>query len=336
MAYSNWYSTTPEASQIPPEVAERALEWLVDLQTEPVPAPMVEEWLKWRAAHPDHERAWQRIESVNSKLQPLSISIQSGIAQATLMPAKSSRRRQVIKTLALFFFTGGAAWVFEEHTPWREWSADQRTQVGEQRSMALEDGTQLVLNTNSAINIRYTYAVRRIVLVAGEVLISTGKDPQADARPFVLETTQGSALALGTKYAVRQLADDTRVSVFSGAVEIRPLLRSAKTLVIHAGQEGMYSAHSITEPRSIDQSSIAWASGLIVARSMRLEVFIKELSRYSQDTLSCDPAVAQLRVSGSFPLNNIGTILDTVSATLGLRIERVTRIWGHQAVRIRA
>ena len=60
---------------------------------------------------------------------------------------------------------------------------------------------------------------------------------------------------------------------------------------------------------------------------MRLADFIAELGRYSRDTLSCDPAVADRLLSGSFPVNNVDKVLAALSATLDIRVEAETRLW---------
>ena len=78
----------------------------------------------------------------------------------------------------------------------------------------------------------------------------------------------------------------------------------------------------------------AWLNGMLVARDMRLADFLAELSRYSDHPLACTPAVAGLRVSGSYPLADVGAILDAVCASLQLRRNTVTRFWGHQVVRV--
>ncbi|WP_235489528.1 FecR/PupR family sigma factor regulator [Achromobacter sp. DMS1] len=94
MAASSWYRSTRDAAAVSPEVAERALEWLLELQGEPVPPETMQAWRRWRAAHPDHERAWRRIESVRGSLQPLASPLSAAAAQAALAPSASRNRRR--------------------------------------------------------------------------------------------------------------------------------------------------------------------------------------------------------------------------------------------------
>jgi transmembrane sensor len=331
---SSWYRTTPAAAAIPPEVAERGLEWLVELQGGAAPPRLIEDWVAWRAAHPHHEQAWQRIESVSGKLQFLSSPFNSAIAQAALAPPRAGHRRRVIKGLAVSLFLGGALWGVGEKLPLREWTADYRTAVGERRTIVLADGTQLVLNTDSAVDIRFNDGERRVKLIAGEIFVTTSQNAQPASRPFLVQTDQGTARALGTAYSVRQEGERTEVGVFKGAVEIRPRESAGQIVVLRAGDQAAYTAKSITAPDHLEEAKTAWRDGFIVARGMRLDDFMIELSRYSKEALSCDPGIAGLRVSGSFPLDDIGKVLEALRITLDIQTETLPGFWGKRAVRM--
>jgi len=335
LAASSWYRSTRDAAAVSPEVAERALEWLLELQGEPVPPETMQAWRRWRAAHPDHERAWRRIESVRGSLQPLASPLSAAAAQAALAPSASRNRRRALKTLALAAFAGSGAWGVREHTVWwRAWTSDYRTAVGEHRNLLLPDGTRLVLNTGSAIDLRFSDAERRVVLVTGEIFIATAAGAHAPARPFLVETAQGTALALGTRYTVRQRERDTDISVFEGAVQIQPRQRGAAALILQAGRRTRYTAQAVAASEAADEASAAWKEGFIVARGMRLDDFLAELGRYSRDALSCDPAVAGLRVSGSFPVRDARAVLAALSATLDLRVDERDAFWRGRTLRL--
>jgi transmembrane sensor len=331
-APANWYQPTADVANVPPQVAERALEWLIELQSQPLPPETVIEWTRWRAAHDDHERAWQRIESVRGRLQPLAASASSMAAQAALTPRGSPHRRRIVKTLAVMIFAGGGAWGVTRSTPWREWSADYRTGVGQQRSLALTDGTRIMLNTATAVDVRYDATQRRVHLVTGELFVATAHD--AMARPFLIETAHGTAQALGTRYTVRQLAHATEVQVFEGAVRIVPRDAGQQELIVQAGHQARFGATDIAPGERLDSTAPAWTDGFLIARSMRLQDFIAELSRYSPDSLSCDPAIAELRVSGSFPLDNLDRVVETLAATLNVQVETRQNFLGARRVRV--
>ncbi|EHK66468.1 FecR domain-containing protein [Achromobacter arsenitoxydans] len=330
MSASPWYRSTRDASTLSPAVAQRALEWLVELQADAVAPETVREWTCWRAAHPDHERAWLRIESVRGTLQPLVCPASAAIAHAALSAPAAPHRRRALKAMGVLALAGGATWSAGQYTPWREWTSDHRTRVGERRNLILPDGTRLALNTDSAIDVRFSAAERRVALIAGEILVATAHE----ARPFLVETGHGTARALGTEYTVRLLDASTEVGVYQGAVQIRPRDDAGHGLTLQAGLRANYSSHGVDAPSPAEENRLAWKDGFIVARAMRLDDFIAELGRYCRDSLSCDPAVAGMRLSGSFPVNDIDKVLAALRATLDIRVEAHTRLWGGRRLRL--
>ncbi|WP_229223838.1 FecR family protein [Duganella sp. sic0402] len=319
------------AMAVPPGVAQRAVEWLVELQAQPLPDEVRLAWQQWRDSHPDHERAWQRIEAVNGKLRTLG-GPQHPAAAAALLAPRSRQRRHAIKTLSVLFFTGGLAWTAQQQLPWRSWTADERSSSGKRRNVALSDGSTVAMNAGAAFDIDYDQSGRRLRLRAGEIVITTAPDQRE--RPFTVHTAQGTLQALGTRFAVRLYDAATHVSVFDGAVELRPQ-GGTPSRTLQAGQQALFNAGAIMPTLAADEDSIAWTDGFLIARSMRLADFLAELNRYSEVTLSCAPQVANLRVSGSYPLDDVQLVLETLSATLALNIETQTRFWGRYRSGIR-
>ncbi len=270
-------------------------------------------------------QAWQQLQTQHEHLPPA--------AHASLLRAcvqANAPRRHAVKTLALLLACGASLQAFERRSPWRAWTADYRTAVNQRRVVTLNDGTQLTLNTSSAVNIVYDGAQRRIQLLAGEIFIATAKD--AAQRPFFVDTPHGSLQALGTRFTVRLHDGYASTGVLEGAVAVLAG-DGAQRLVLRPG-EGAHFDGTGAHRQALAPYGGAWLNGMLVARDMRLADFLAELSRYSDHPLGCAPAIAGLRVSGSYPLADVGAILDAVSASLQLRRNTVTRFWGHQVVRI--
>jgi len=316
---------------IPAAVRTQAAEWLVALQAEDVSDETRALWRQWRKAHPDHERAWHRIESFGQTLQGLP----PGLAQMLNAPV-SPRRRQAIKALACVLFVGGAAWVAEDSVPWRLWVADKRTGTGERADLTLQDGTLVQLDASSAVEVLFDAEARMLRLLAGEIMVTTASDPMTGAgagqsRPFIVQTAQGRLRALGTRFSVSTLGDEasgaSRVSVFEGAVEIRPRLAPDAPLVLRAGEQGRLTRDLAETGGVVDESAAAWTRGMILAQDMPLEEFLTRLGRYRAGWLVCDPAVAHFKVTGTYPLADSDLVLDVLAATLPIRVQFVTRYW---------
>lgn len=270
-------------------------------------------------------QAWQQLQLQHEHLPPE--------AHATLVRAcvqANAPRRHAVKTLTLLLACGASLYAFDRRSPWRSWTADYRTGVNQRRVLTLGDGTQLTLNTNSAVNVAYSDGQRRIQLVEGEIFIATGKD--AAQRPFFVGTPHGSLQALGTRFTVRLHDGYASAGVLEGAIAVLADDGSQR-LVLHPG-EGAHFDNDSHHRQALAPYGGAWLDGMLVARDMRLADFLAELSRYSEVPLGCTTAIAGLRVSGSYPLADVDAILDAVSASLHLRRNTVTRFWGHQVVRI--
>lgn len=316
---------------IPVKVARQAVEWMLELRSSQKPDAVRSALASWRGADPMHEMAWQRMEIVRSRLG--GAAADAALAHATLGSTGSHRRSHAVKALAVLFFGAATAAALKEQTAWRQWVADHRTEIGEQRRIMLADGTTLMLNTATAVDLIFTASERRVRLITGEIHVATAQDPY---RPFLVETQQGVAQPLGTRFTVEISNPVTKVAVFSGAVKLVPADAQASAQVLHAGQEGSFSRTALQAAAAMgDASSPAWTDGSLLAKALRLDDFLRELGRYSPHPLSCDPAVASLRVSGSFPVGNVPLVLEAMSATFSLQIETVTRFWGKQVVSYR-
>jgi transmembrane sensor len=312
--------------EIPAKVARQAVAWMLELRTSPQPEAVLAALESWRGQHPMHELAWRRMEIVRSRLS--GAAQEAALAHATLGPLGSKRRSHAVKALAVLFFAGTTAAALKQRQSWSEIVADHRTAVGEQRRVTLPDGTELMLNTATAVDLLFTESERRVRLITGEIHISTAQDPH---RTFLVQTQQGVAQPLGTRFTVEIRNAVTKVAVFEGAVKVVPA--DAKATVLKAGQEGSFSRTAVQAALSTrNTSSPPWTDGSLLAKAMRLDDFLRELGRYSPHPLSCDPAVASFRVSGSFPVANVPLALEAMSATFSLEIETVTRFWGKQVV----
>ncbi|MNN45931.1 fec operon regulator FecR [compost metagenome] len=164
--------------------------------------------------------------------------------------------------------------------------------------------------------------LRRLLLLQGEVLIETARD----GRPFIVESTQGRMRALGTRFSVTQQDGATRLAVFEGAVEIRTADGTSRQ-VIEAGNQVRFDSAVIGAPQPADPARQSWRKGILAANDMPLSAFVEELSRYRHGHLGVDPAVADLRVMGSFPLHDSDRALAMLQSALPVRIQRTLPWW---------
>lgn len=303
------------------DIAMQAAEWLTTLMSGQATAAEKNAWSNWRLSHPDHERAWKHIEKVSGNFQGLDSA-----ASRQALTQRPVTRRKGLKMLLWLSGIGIAGWTGMRTESARSMMADISTGVGQRRELTLADGSQLHLNSNSAVNIRYSDTQRLLQLVRGELFIATAHESSAPYRPFLVETSHGQALALGTRYSVRQEGEFSTVAVEQGTVKITPRSGTA-SVTIHAGQSASMNAERAYPAQNVSANTWGWMRGQILADGMPLRDFLNELSRYRHGFLGCDDAVADLRISGVFPLDDTEAVLLSLANSLPVSIRFRTRYW---------
>ncbi|MCB5184768.1 FecR domain-containing protein [Methylobacillus gramineus] len=309
--------------QKPTQAMVKASIWYARLASGEASESEIADWRAWAASDPQNLQAWQKLERVTKQFD----QVPQEIGLATLQLPPSADRRRIIKHLALFLSASSLGLYAYREQPWREVLADHSTAVGERREIQMADGGRLVLNTDSAVNIHFSSTARTIELIKGEVFIETGHENLAVHRPFMVQSRHGTATALGTKFSVRDVSRLTRVSVFEGAVEVQPNDQGKRSMVLQAGESIEFSATSLSAKTKVKTTEMAWVNGIMVVYAMRLDAFVSEISRYKTGVLRCDPAVGGLLISGSFPLQDMEAVLNTLEETLPVRVDRFTRYW---------
>lgn len=328
----------PIPTPIPIAVREQAAEWLVELQSDDHSAGMRVQLLQrlqdWRQAHPDHERAWLRIEAMGARLQPLSGTPASAALVQAARTARGRGRRAAVRSLAALLFAGAGAGA----VAWRgaassgDWlaglGADLRTGTAQRRSLRLPDGSQLQMNADSAVDLDFGPGRCLVRLRGGDIEVATAQGLKDGAPPFIVETRHGRIRALGTRFLVRQRGQgDSHVAVFEGATEITPRVRPDNRYTLPSGRQARFDAQAVMPAGPADPAQAAWTRGMLVAEDMPLAEFLDQLSRYRPGHLGCDGAVAQLPVSGTYPLADTDQVLAMLLATQPVRLRTATRYW---------
>ncbi|KZK28007.1 histidine kinase [Delftia sp. GW456-R20] len=314
-------------------VLDEAAEWLMRLHDSGATDADRAACERWRQADPQHALAWERAERLLGKL--------GGLPAALAMPALDrprshrAQRRAAVARLAALLAVAPASWLAWQ--AWyaadqRGWGADLRTATGERRTEHLADGSRLMLDTASAVDIRFDGALRLLTLRQGAISIETAADTATPHRPFVVDTAHGRLRALGTRFTVRQeggRADGgpVRLAVTEGAVEVTLRGAAHPALVVQAGQQTVLRAGEVTAPQPLQPEATAWTHGMLMADAMPLAAFCAELSRYRPGLLQCAPEVRALRVSGSFPLGDTDRTLTMLASTYPVDVQ--TRMRGY-------
>ena len=301
------------------KVFEAAAIWYVQFQSQP-PTPAEHcAWQQWLNDDPAHLAAWKQMERLQRSLGTLPQDLTRRALSAT------QQRRQVLKWMLVLGGTGYLGWNVQHAPSLGNVWADYRTRIGERRRIELADGTQIDLNTGTAIDVVFDGRQRLIRLREGEVLIHTGK--LGGQTPFYVETRQGRVQALGTWFTVRQLADSTRVGVLEDRVSVSPADQPDRTRLLAAGESVDFDRENVGSNHAYPRTQAAWVDGQVIVLDARLGDLIDDLARYRSGVLQCDPASAHLRVSGTFRLDATDAVLANLQATLPIQVKYFTRYW---------
>jgi transmembrane sensor len=311
------------------QVLDAAIAWQLSLDSgNPVER---EEFAKWHAAHEEHARAWRQLGMLDQRF-----SVASGPARTALLQSRESIRRRVRKlgsgVASIVAVIGLALFAGDRYLPIDYWLADQRTATGEQRTLRLTDGTLINLNTHSAVDVRFDEKQRLIILQEGEILVETG---HGDTRPFIVETREGSMRALGTRFLVKREDEGTRLSVLKSAVAAHPGA-SAEEQILREGQQVLMRSNGLGPIVALNLGADAWTRGMLVVDNTRLEDLVQELGRYRRGYLGVTPEIADLRITGSFPLHDTDLALSALLPTLPVQIEQHTPWWVTMAAKTEA
>ena len=300
-------------------VAEQAVSWLVEMQDGALSPRRQQAWEHWLQDHSEHQRAWEHIQRVNQRLRGLS----SPLTHAALNAPNSNNRRQALKLLLLLGAGSALTYGLRDQLPLTPLLADYSSPVGQRRTLNLHDGSQILLNTGSSVDVRFDTHERVIRLLEGEMQLTTAQD----TRPMQVLTHHGLLQPQAARLNVRQFSDHTELAVFDGRVMLTPSTRKEEPLWVSAQQQLRFNRQHWSTPHPLDANSGAWTDGMLVAAHMRLGDFLAELGRYRRGQLNCAPGVADLLISGTYPVDDSERILDLLEISLPVRVKRFTRYW---------
>ncbi|WP_296234728.1 FecR domain-containing protein [Pseudomonas sp. UBA4617] len=303
-------------------VLEAAIAWKLSLDSGSGTPDDRSEFMRWHAASEEHARAWRQLGAMDQR-----VGAAAGPARQALVQSRVGLRRRIGKVgsgLAGMFLLGSLlAWVGAPSLAPSYWLADQRTATGELRTLRLEDGTLLSLNSHTAVDIDYAGEQRSIVLHQGEISVQTGHQ---DPRPLLVSTDDGRLRPLGTRFLVRREAKGTRLEVLQASVAAMPL-NSGDEQVLREGQQVLMNANGLGRVSAVDAGADAWTRGMLVVDNVRLADLLAALGQYRSGYLGVDAKVADLRVTGSFPLTDTDLALASLVPVLPVKIQRLTQWW---------
>jgi transmembrane sensor len=192
---------------------------------------------------------------------------------------------------------------------------EYRTARGEQREIALADGSRVSLSANSRLQVMDN----RTVQLEGEAFFEIQADTQ---HPFTVTTANARTRVLGTSFNVNASMPDgaVEVVVVTGRVRVTPnRTEQGSGAIIEPGQAARVGETGLTEVRRVDANDYtAWRTGRLIFRDASLAEVVQTLERwYAVQIVIGDEGLARARVSAFFERQSLEEVVDVLAETVG-------------------
>jgi transmembrane sensor len=300
-------------------------------------------YAQWQA---DWELADAMPQASVDRLRALVVADRKADEAAPRPPRHSPQRRRAlgfaVAGVASTAMTGGwLGWRHIQSQPVYE--QDFSTRTGQQSEIALPDGSQLRLDTATALKATFFRHRREIRFAEGQCMFSVTADAQ---RPFEVIAGPVRVTVVGTRFSVRLTAkvpgrDGVEVEVEEGRVRVARAsgpqeqgavadVTSGETFELTAGQQVTFDARG-REPvfGTVAPDGIArWRNMQLSFSDVPLRQAVAEMERYgSLDIVAIDPAAAQLRLSGTFDPRDPAATRRLLTGTLPIKLARQGTGW---------
>ena len=300
-----------QPSPSPSERDQQALDWWTRLRGDHVTAQQRNTFELWRA-DPLNANAYQNVETLWKLLEQPAHAVRRHERR------KPVPRRAIYAAAACLVLA--FATVMLMTPPMSTWGSDYATATGQQQDITLADGSQLHLDSDSAVDITLTSDERRVNLLRGRVFL----DVSHDGRPFVVRAGNTRVKVLGTAFSVSHGSAEDEVTLLRGRVEV---MAGGRHQPLQPGEQLKVISGKIQAPLAVDADRLlAWRDGQLRVRNAPLREVLDELMRYQGGrVIWLDDQAAQRPISASFNLKQIDSAIDALITTQKLRATSLTR-----------
>ena len=287
-----------------------------------------------RAAYRSIERSWSQLKGAASAPQIIQLRHESAMRLTRQTAAKLRPLRWTLAAALVLLSLGAAFWILlpgngfglaslawlksETQVPMVRAYA---TKTGERLTIALEDGSQVTLNTETWLEVAFSKTSRTVRLTRGEALFEVTKDK---ARSFVVQTPNRRFVAVGTAFDVHIQTDQVKVTMLEGTVHAESMEPGSPILAtVTAGEQLITGARAQQSVRRVNaERETSWRRGQLIFDNTPLSEAVDELNRYSSTHIVlADPKLAGLRLSGTFASGGTNTFVEALTAYFPIQIE---------------
>jgi len=305
-----------------PDVLSQAERWYARLKAPDCSASERREFQRWRAvpehgaAFADTERLWESLGQLSGRPDFEQLS-QHVLAETAARPHRRWQPFAIAASAALALIGGGVFfWAQHREPP----GVIYATKPGERSIVQLADGSQLVLNYATELDVRLDQNARRVTLQKGEALFTVAHDP---TRPFKVVAGDGVVTALGTRFEIRREDQHVTVTLSEGRVSLDRQV-DKEHLQLEPGEQVRYQVDAPElHQRTVDAEVVtSWSTGRLRFRSTPLSEALEEVNRYSSTQIRIvDPTLAAIPIAGTFEIGDTTSVVSALTALWPIRAE---------------
>jgi transmembrane sensor len=301
------------------ELRAEAATWIARLRDEQRDPGVEAQFRAWLDEGEEHRRAFARMSQVWEEAGNIRMRARGANSAVRQKPGSRFNRRAPSLAAALILVVAGAVYY------WRDGVFE--TGVGQEKSRLLRDGTRIVLNTDTRVDVKYDEHARRVRLIRGEAWFEVSKRP---TWPFIVSVGDQEIRALGTSFIVRHDdVQDLSVTLVDGRISVAPIAQndaapSQPPQFLAPGERLVVSRHQAPAMDRPELSRItAWERGRVEFEETPLKDAAIEMNRYNTIRITVpDAEVAQLRIGGVFHAGDSDEFVRIVTAALGLQVNQ--------------
>ncbi len=302
------------------DIDQRAAQWLERRHREDWSASDEAELTAWQAADIANRIAFLRVEAAWTRAHRLSAlrrpAQASGlIAAATRLPFLARFAAAAVVVAAL---GSGTLFLTQKPDPLTTYT----TAVGERRTLALADGSSVEMNTDTVLRFADKGKTRIVWLDKGEAFFNVRHN---DTHPFIVMAGNHRVTDLGTKFLIRSEPKRLKVLLVEGSIRFdAPDGRMREPLLLAPGDSVTAKENTIIVSRNSERelaSDLGWRRGVLVFDNTTLAAAAAEFNRYNREKIVItDPAIAALRIDGTFPNEDLAVFARATQQLFDLRI----------------
>jgi transmembrane sensor len=300
-----------------PEIRAEAAAWLARLHAEDRDAADEAGFRAWLNTSPSHAAAFEAVDRVWSDVGGLS-DLRTDLRTGSLPVRERGQtsRRALLAGVGLLAVTGGSAMF------WRSASAKvYETEIGEQKHVALDDGSQLFLDAKTRVAVAFSETERNVNMQYGRVNFRVVPDLK---RPFVVEAAERKIVASRCNFDVRCEDGQVQVVLIHGEADVKPASAPASQGQRLQAGERLVASNDVEKRDKPDLTRVlAWQSGYEMFDNQDLAQAAEEMNRYSTAKLAVDPSVAGLKVSGVYRVGDNGAFAHSLTKLLPVTVRQI-------------